>query len=132
MTISRPAQLVPVCGVPGCPERGTPRHAANGGPAVTLRAAARRLTQHPAGVGYHIPDAIFAAAQHLTGSPRPYDLVEANTKIMGGYLHEQAGPACEMTGGELIRRYGLFAPTDVIMKALYAAAAQYGGCDFGP
>ncbi|PWU52747.1 hypothetical protein DLJ47_18045 [Micromonospora sp. S4605] len=40
------------------------------GPAVILRAAARRLAQHPAGIGYHIPDAIFAAAQHLTGSPR--------------------------------------------------------------
>lgn len=102
------------------------------GPAVTLRAAARRLTQHPAGIGYHIPDAIFAAAQHLTGSPRPYDLVEVTTKILGEHLHEQAGPACELTATELIRRHGLFAPTDVITMTLYATAARHDGCDFDP
>ncbi|MCW3820633.1 hypothetical protein ONA91_39995 [Micromonospora sp. DR5-3] len=36
--------------------------------------------QHPAVIGY-IPDAISAAVQQLTDSPRPYDLVEVTTKI---------------------------------------------------
>ncbi len=45
----------------------------------------------------------------------------------------QAGPACELTGGELIRWRSLFAPTGVITMALYAAAAPLDdGCGFDP
>ncbi|MEW2386651.1 hypothetical protein AB0873_32200 [Micromonospora sp. NPDC047707] len=58
--------------------------------------------------------------------------MDVTKKILGEHLREQAGPACELTGAELIRRHGLFAPTDVITKALYAAAAQHDGCDFDP
>ncbi|MER5337859.1 hypothetical protein [Micromonospora sp. NPDC002717] len=63
--------------------------------------------------------------QRLTGSPRPYDLVEVTTKILGEHLRAQAGPACELTGGELIRRRLLLASTDVITMALYAAVAPH-------
>ncbi|RAO26136.1 hypothetical protein ONO23_05539 [Micromonospora noduli] len=103
------------------------------GPAVTLRAAAGRLTQHPGKIGYLVRSAIRAAARHLTGSPRCYDLAEATISALGDHLTEQADPAFkQMTGGELITWYGQCAPLRTITVALYAAAARYDGSDFDP
>ncbi|MEV4808620.1 hypothetical protein [Micromonospora avicenniae] len=97
--------------------------------------ARRRPPPDPAsgrGQGYHIPDAILAAAQHLTGNPGAHDLVEA-IKVLADHLTDQANPAFkQMAGSDLIRWHGMFTPTDVITMALYAAAAQHDGCEFEP
>ncbi|MDG4759280.1 hypothetical protein [Micromonospora sp. WMMD710] len=81
------------------------------GPAVTLRAAASRLTQHPGKAGYLVRSAIRAAARHLTGSPRCYDLAEATISVLADHLAEQADPAFEQLHREgLITWLGRYAP----------------------
>jgi hypothetical protein len=98
-------------------------------PAVLLRAAARRLREHRAGVGYDIGGALFAAALDLVGRDEAADATDGAREILTGYLVEQWGAGAEATRSEVVYRHGLFTHLPDIARSLYAAAARHDGID---
>jgi len=114
------------CG-PACPfETGTYR------PAVLLPAAARRLREHPAGVGYDIGGALFAAALDLVGADEAAGAADEARQILTGSLVDQWGPRAEEIRAEVVYRHGLFSDLADLARSLYTAAARHDGIDFDP
>lgn len=111
---------------PGCPfETGAYR------PAVLLRASAARLREHPAGVGYSISDAFFAAALDLVGRHEATGAAEQAKHILADFLVDQQGYAEEIRT-QAVHRHGLFTDLPEIARTLYAAAAAHDGIEFDP
>jgi len=99
---------------------------------VLLRAAARRLREHPAGVGYDIGGALFTAALDLVARDEAADAADEAREILTGYLVEQWGAGAEAIRAEVVYRHGLFTHLPEIARSLYAAAARHDGLDFDP
>ncbi len=102
------------------------------GVATVLRAALRRQAQHPAGVGYSIRGAIFAAAVDLAGYARAQELTDRALVVLTGVLVDQFGPKAEPIRTQVVYRHGLFASREEIGRSLYAAAARHDGIEFNP
>jgi len=102
------------------------------GPAVTLRAANRRVRNHPAGVGYDLAGAIFNAAVDLAGRDQAQALADASRVTLADYLVGQWGPQAEAIRNQVVYRHGLFAQLDDITVSLYSAAGQHDGNDVDP
>ncbi|GAB3866424.1 hypothetical protein GCM10029963_79710 [Micromonospora andamanensis] len=97
------------------------------GPAVVLRAANRRVLDHPAGVGYDIAGAIFAAAVDLVGRDQAQALADESRQALADYLVGQWGPKAQAIHNQVVYRHGLFAHPYEIATSLYGAADQYDG-----
>jgi ferredoxin len=78
------------------------------GPADILRAANRRVRNHPAGVGYDIAAAIFAAAVDLVPD-RAQVIADEARAALADYLVGQWPPKAEAIRNQVIYRHGLFA-----------------------
>jgi hypothetical protein len=102
------------------------------GPAVILRAAARRLRAHPAGVGYDLAGAIFATAVDLVGREQAQAFADAARAVLTDYLVDQWGPQAEEIRTQVVYRHGLFTHTDDITVSLYGAAEQHEENDVDP
>ncbi|SCL43828.1 hypothetical protein GA0070606_0018 [Micromonospora citrea] len=102
------------------------------GPAVILRAANHRVRNHPAGVGYDIAGAIFAAAIDLVGNDQAQALADESRQALADYLVGQWGPQAEAIHNQVVYRHGLFAQLAEIAVSLYGAADQYDGNDPDP
>ena len=100
------------------------------GPAVLLRAAADRLPEHSAGVGYDISGALFSAALELVGEHQAASAADAAKQVLTNFLVDQWGPGAQEIRAEVVYRHGLFAHLPEIAQSLYAAAAQDDGIDF--
>ena len=101
-------------------------------PAVLLRAAAGRLREHPAGVGYDIGAAVFDAALELVGEREAATASEQAKQVLTAFLVDQWGPSAEAIRAEVVYRHGLFSDLPEIARSAYAAAARYDGIDFDP
>ena len=112
---------------PSCPFQ-----TGNLGPAVLLRAAARRLREHPAGVGYDIRGALLAAALDLLHPDQATPAAEEVQEILTSFLVQEWGEWAEPIRAELVYRHGLFTDLDNIALSLYAAAARHDGLAFDP
>jgi len=99
------------------------------GPAVLLRAAAGRLREHPAGVGYDISAALFDAAMELVSRQDAAGATEQAKQVLTGFLVDQWGPSAEAIRGQVVYRHGLFSDLPEIARSLYAAAS-HDGIDF--
>lgn len=111
---------------PDCPfETGVYR------PAVLLRASAARLREHPAGIGYSISDALFAAALDLVSRHEATGTAEQAKHILADFLVNQQGYAEEIRN-QAVHRHGLFTDLPEIARTLYAAAAAHDNIDFDP
>jgi hypothetical protein len=97
------------------------------GPAVILRAANRRVRNHPAGVGYDLAGAIFGAAVDLAGRDQAQALADASRAALADYLVGQWGPQAEAIHSQVVYRHGLFAQLAEIAGSLYGAAEQHDG-----
>jgi hypothetical protein len=112
---------------PSCPfETGSLR------PPVLLRAAAGRLREHPAGVGYNVGGALFAAALDLVGGDEAQSAADDVHEVLTGFLIAEWGEQAEQIRAEVVYRHGLFTDLDDIARSLYAAAARHDGLDFDP
>lgn len=98
------------------------------GPAVLLRAAAGRLREHPAGVGYDISAALFDAALELVGGQVAAGAAEQAKQVLTSFLVDQWGPNVEVI--RLVYRHGLFSDLSEIARSMYAAAASHDGVEF--
>ena len=101
-------------------------------PPVLLRAAARRLRDSPAGVGYDIGGALFAAAVDLVGRAEVGGATDEAREILTGFLVDEWGEQAEQIRAEVVYRHSLFTDLDNIALSLYAAAARHDGLDFDP
>lgn len=101
-------------------------------PPVLLRAAAGRLRDNPAGVGYDIGGALFAAALDLVGADEAAGAADEARQILTGFLIDEWGEQAEQIRFEVVYRHGLFTDLDNIALSLYAAAARHDGLDFDP
>jgi hypothetical protein len=99
---------------------------------VLLRAAAGRLRDNPAGIGYDIPGALFAAALDLVGRDDADGAADEAREVLTGFLVEEWGEQAEQIRAEVVYRHGLFTDLDNIALSLYAAAARHDGLDFDP
>ncbi|MFG3423415.1 hypothetical protein [Micromonospora sp. NPDC048063] len=102
------------------------------GPAVILRAANRRVLDHPAGVGYDIAGAIFAAAVDLAGRDQAQALADESREALADHLVGQWGPKAQAIHSQVVYRHGLFAHPVEIAASLYGAADQVDGNDPDP
>lgn len=102
------------------------------GPAVILRAANRRVRNHPAGVGYDIAGAIFAAALDLVGRDQAQALAGEARTVLADHLVGRWGPQAKEIHTQVVYRHGLFAQLDDITVSLYGAADQHDGNDVDP
>ncbi|MEU7935275.1 hypothetical protein [Micromonospora echinofusca] len=98
-------------------------------PAVILRAANLRVRNHPAGVGYDIAGAIFAAAVDLAGNDPAQALADEARQALADYLVGQWPPKAEAIRNQVVYRHGLFAQLTEIAVSLYGAADQHDGND---
>jgi hypothetical protein len=101
-------------------------------PSVLLRAAAGRLRDNPAGVGYDIRGALFAAALDLVGADGAAGAADEGQEVLTGFLVEEWGEQAEQIRAQVVYRHGLFTDLDNIALSLYAAAARHDGLDFDP
>ena len=112
---------------PACPfETGT------FSPTVLLRAATGRLRDNPAGVGYDIGGALFAAAVDLVGRDEAAGATDEAREVLTGFLVDEWGEQAEAIHSQVVYRHGLFADLADIGRSLYAAAARHDGLDFDP
>jgi hypothetical protein len=95
------------------------------GPAVILRAANLRVRNHPAGIGYDLAGAIFAAAIDLAGRDQAQPLADASRAVLADYLVGQWGPKAQAIHSQVVYRHGLFAQLTEIAVSLYGAADQH-------
>jgi hypothetical protein len=102
------------------------------GPAVILRAAARRLRDHRAGVGYDIGGALWAAAVDLVGREDAVRLADQARAVLTEYLIWDWGAKAEPIRAQVVYRHGLFSDLDDISRSQYAAAAHHDGIDVDP
>ncbi|MFF3857128.1 hypothetical protein [Micromonospora sp. NPDC002575] len=102
------------------------------GPAVILRAANRRVLDHPAGAGYDLAGAIFAAAVDLVGRSQAQALADAARTMLADYLVGQWGPQAKEIHNQVVYRHGLFAHPAEIAVSLYGAADQDDDHDVAP
>jgi len=100
-------------------------------PSVLLRAAAGRLRDNPAGVGYDIRGALFAAAMDLVGPDEAAAAADEGQEVLTGFLVEEWGEQAEQIRAQVVYRHGLFTDLDNIAPSLYAAA-RHDGLDFDP
>jgi len=100
--------------------------------AVLLRAAARRLRENPAGVGYDISAAVFAAGLDLVGEHAAAAVADEAREVLTGYLIDTWGSGAEAIRTGVVYRHGLFTDLPEIALSLYAAAARHDGIDFDP
>ena len=101
-------------------------------PPVLLRAAAGRLREHSAGIGYDISGALFAAALDMVGPAQATGAADEARQVLTGFLVEEWGEQAEQIRAEVVYRHGLFSDLDNIAVSLYAAAARHDGLDFDP
>jgi hypothetical protein len=76
--------------------------------AMLLRAAARRLRDNPAGVGYDIRGAVFDAAVVLAGAEHACGGTADACEVLTSFLIAQWGPQAEQIRREVVYRHGLF------------------------
>jgi hypothetical protein len=100
------------------------------GPAVLLRAAAIRLREHPAGVGYNISEALFSAALELVGKDQAASAADRGKQVLSDFLVDQWGPSAQEIRSQVVYRHGLFTDLPDIARSMYAAAARHDGIDF--
>ncbi len=102
------------------------------GPAVILRAAARRLPQHQAGVGYDIGGALWAAAVDLVGREAAARVTDQAREVLTEYLVWDWGASAQPIRSQVVYRHGLFSGLGEIGRSQYAAAARRDGIEFDP